>query len=96
MMLNWRVLRFGRAVNSGNYSGFRQWVRRWLRFLRRMLPGHATVHAVVRTCADNGRPAIVLGCDAWRIRGKGWRRGMREVAKLTQRSIRTERVLSHR
>jgi taurine dioxygenase len=90
-----RVLRFGRAISVNKHLGRRQKLRRWLRFMRRTLPGRATVHPVIRTNNDSGRPAIVLGCDAWRIRGMGWRRGMREVAELTQRSVRPERVLTH-
>lgn len=90
-----RVLRFGRAITVNKHLGRRQKLRRWLRLIRRMLTGRATVHPVIRTCKDSGRPAIVLGCDAWRICGMGWRRGMREVAELTRRTIRPERVLTH-
>jgi alpha-ketoglutarate-dependent taurine dioxygenase len=90
-----RVLRYGRAITVNKHLGRRQKLRRWLRFMRRMLPGRATVHPVIRTCRDSGRPAIVLGCDAWRVCGMGWRRGMREVAELTLRSVRPERVLTH-
>ena len=85
-----RVLRFGRAVNIKQYVGVKRQLRLWLRFLRRLLPGATTVHPVIRICPENGRAAIVLGADAWRIRGMGWYRGMREVAQLTQRSVRPE------
>jgi alpha-ketoglutarate-dependent taurine dioxygenase len=87
-----RLLRYGRAVNLSR----QQRLQLWLRFLRRFLHRRATVHPVIRTCPDTGRPAIVLGCDAWKIRGMGWRRGMREVAELTRRSIRHELILTHR
>ena len=90
-----RVLRFGRAVNARQSFGVRSYLRRWWRFLSRMLPGHSSVHPVIRIPPDGDRPAIVLGCDAWRIRGMGWLRGMREVDALTRRSIRPERILTH-
>lgn len=90
-----RVFRYGRAVSIGRRSGARRRLRIWLRLLSSLLPGRSTVHPVIRMHPESGRPAIVLGCDAWRIRGMGWRRGMREVSELTKRSIRPERVLTH-
>jgi len=90
-----RVLRFGRAVNINQHVGRKRQLGLWLRFLRRLLPGATTVHPVIRISPENGRAAIVLGADAWRIRGMGWYRGMREVARLTQRSVRSELILTH-
>lgn len=90
-----RVFRHGRAVNLHRGAGVTQRLQVYLRFLRRMLPGQATVHPVVRRCAVTGRKAIVLGSDAWRIRGMSWRRGMREVDTLTERAVRDGAVLRY-
>lgn len=90
-----RVFRHGRAVNLQRNAGMAHRLQVYLRFLKRMLPGQATVHPVVRQCAVTGRKAIVLGSDAWRICGMGWRRGMREVDKLTERAVQDGAVLRY-
>lgn len=87
-----RLLRYRHTLNVSR----QQRLRLWLRLFRRFLHRRAWVHPVVRVCPDTGRPAIVLGCDAWRICGMKWRRGMREVAELTKKSIRHELILTHR
>lgn len=90
-----RVFRHGRRLILQNNVDFVRRMRIWFRFFRRMLPGQTTVHPVVRHCAQTGRTAIMLGSDAWRIRVRSWRRGMREVDELTERAVREGAVLTY-
>lgn len=89
-----RVFRFGRAVvENRNLTRWRRFTL-WCRFFARMLPGGTTVHPLVYFCEASGRSAIILGSDVWRVRGMGWRRGMRKVEELAQRAIREEVILT--
>lgn len=90
-----RVFRHGRRVIQQDNVSFVRRMQLWYRFFRRMLPGQATVHPVLRRCEQTGRTAIMLGSDVWRIRGLGWRRGMRDVNKLIERALRGGSVLSY-
>ena len=90
-----RVFRHGRRVNLQRKASIWRRVKIYYRFLKRLLPGQATVHPLVRRCAATGRQGIVLGNDAWRICGMGWRRGMRELERLTERAVRDGAVLRY-
>ncbi|MCB1866933.1 MAG: TauD/TfdA family dioxygenase [Chromatiales bacterium] len=91
-----RVFRFGRSVVVPSGLPLAVRLRRWRRFLRAMLPGGASVHPVVRVCADTGRAAVVLGADAWRVLGMSRRRGMLFVEQLTSELVGLAPLYTHR
>jgi len=89
-----RVLRHARTAIERPLVDRWKLLKRWARFLVKMISQNVTVHPLVYFNAAINRSALLLGSDVWRIRGMGWVRGMREVEELTRRAIRQEIILT--